>query len=90
MNAVVQPQKIETIFDHNLTNEERDLLAISTDETEYSHIEGMSQHDITLELVYLFGIRNNQDMINKYIAKLDPDFVKTELKWDALMPLATD
>ena len=82
MNAVLKHGKLETIFDYDLTEEERNWLTLGLSEAEYLAIT--SQQGVTMGLVSLFGMRNNQEMINKYLARLDPDFVKTELNWDTL------
>lgn len=88
MNAVLKPEKPETIFDYAPTKEERDLLTLGLSETEYIAI--VSPHGVNMGLVHLFAMRNNQAMIDKYLAKLDKDFVKTNLKWDALIASEND
>jgi len=83
MNAVVKESHVETIFDYELTDTEKTLLTFGMSYTEY--LGTASYEGIYLGLAALFGMRGDKVQQQKYIKKLDEDFIKTNIKWDALI-----
>ncbi len=60
MNAVLKPQHIETIFDYDLTDKERFMLAPLMSYDEY--LTDATQEDINLGLTSLFGVRGEHEL----------------------------
>ena len=82
MSAVVKEKPVETIFDYDLTDEERASLTFGIDEQEY--LDTHDEESINKGLMFLFAMRNDSDKANFYMSKLDKDWVKLNLKWDKL------
>ena len=83
MNAVLKPQHIETIFDYDLTEEEKALLIAGMSEQEY--LQASSPQRFYMGLAALFGMRGDKEKKQQYINKLDPEFVRTEINWDRII-----
>jgi hypothetical protein len=82
MNAVVKPESVETIFDYELSAEEREVLTFGLSESEY--LRTASQEGLNMGLAALFGMRGDNEKSKVYLNKLDQDFVKLNVYWDSL------
>ncbi len=70
MNAVVQPQKIETIFDHHITEDEfKQLFDFEESQEDYEYT--LSQTDAYVDLHYLYELRGNLERAQFYLNQLD-------------------
>ena len=84
MSAILK-NHIETIFDYDLTDEEKTMLVFDQSETEY--ILTHNEESINKALMFLFSMRNNSERAGFYQAKLNKDWVKLNIKWDSVQPL---
>lgn len=70
MNAVVKAQHIETIFDHNITNDEfEELFDFLESQSDYEF--QLNQSDAYVDLHHLYELRDNEKMAKFYLNKLD-------------------
>lgn len=70
MNAVVQPTKIETIFDHHVTEDEfKQLFDFEESQEDYEY--ALSQTDAYVDLHYLYELRGNLERAQFYLNQLD-------------------
>ena len=72
---------IETIFDYDLTYDERELLTYGLSESDYDKFSSVDSKVIALAA--LFGMRGDKEKSKLYLGKLNDDFVKTNIKWDS-------
>jgi len=72
---------IETIFDYDLTDDERELLTYGLSESDYDKVSSIESKIIALAA--LFGMRGDKEKSKLYLGKLNDDFVKTNIKWDS-------
>lgn len=86
MNAVVKEKPVETIFDYDLTDEEKSVLVFDQSVDEY--IATHDQEAITLSLMFLFSMRGDKKQADIYKNKLNQDFVKTNINWDRVVEAA--
>lgn len=84
MTAILN-NHIETIFDYDLTDEERELLTYGLSEFDYNNLSSIDSKFIAL--ASLFGMRGDKERSKLYLDKLNHDFVKTNIKWDSVQPL---
>jgi hypothetical protein len=83
MSAVIKEKHIETIFDYDLTDEEREVLTFGLSEKDYLEIS--SSDNIYLGLASLFDMRGDYKKGAFYLNKVNQDFVKTNIKYDFLI-----
>lgn len=70
MNAVLKPQSIETIFDHDITDDEfEELFDFLESQSDYEF--QLSQSDAYVDLHHLYELRDNGKMAKFYLNKLD-------------------
>jgi hypothetical protein len=70
MNTVLKPQHIETIFDHNITDDEfEELFDFLESQPDYEFQLGQS--DAYVDLHHLYELRGNEKMAGFYLNKLD-------------------
>ena len=74
---------IETIFDYDLTDEERELLTYGLSEFDYDKVSSIDSK--VMALASLLGMRGDKEKSKLYLNKLNHDFVKTNIKWDSLI-----
>ena len=82
MSAILK-NHIETIFDYDLTDEERELLAYDLSKFDYDKLSSIDSK--IMGLAALFGMRGDKEKSKLYLDKLNRDFVKTNIKWDSLI-----
>ena len=81
MSAILN-NHIETIFDHDLTDAELDLLSGGMSKEEYMSI--INQEGINHDLMSLFAIRGDTKKADFYMNLLEKDYVKLNIKWDSV------
>lgn len=70
MNTVLKPQHIETIFDHDITDDEFEgLFDFLESQSDYEF--ELSQVDAYVDLHHLYELRNDEKMAKFYLNKLD-------------------
>lgn len=70
MNAAVQPQIIETIFNHQVTEDEfKQLFELTESQEDYEF--ALSQTDAYIDVYYLYELRGNHALAHSYLNKLD-------------------
>lgn len=84
MSAILK-NHIETIFDYDLTDDEKSMLVFDQSEQEY--ISTHNEESINKALMFLFSMRNNSKKASFYQSKLNKDWVKLNIKWDSVQPL---
>jgi len=65
-------KKIETIFDHNMTDEERGYMCVY-DTLEELLESGMSQDDCYLDIAILYKWRGDEETSQKYLNKMSEE-----------------
>jgi hypothetical protein len=80
MNAVIKENRVETIFDYVLRQDEHEFIALGMSADDY--MTNVSEHDIYFDLAALFDMRGDKQHSSFYKSKLNPEFVKTTLNWD--------
>jgi hypothetical protein len=70
MNAVLKPQHIETIFDHDITDDEfEELFDFLESQSDYEF--ALSQTDAFVHLHRLYELRGNEKLAKFYLNQLD-------------------
>ena len=84
MSAVVKEKHVETIFDYDLSQVELDTIACGLSESSY--LELLNEETFNKDLMFLFAMRGESDKADFYMAKLNKEWVKLNLKWDSFDP----
>ena len=69
MNAVVKPEKIETIFDHHVTASEL-IELFDFEENLDDYLYALSQDSAYAHLYFLYHLRNDNDVATGYLNKI--------------------
>ncbi len=77
MNAILEPQHIETIFDYDVSETELNIL-FGDIETYQEYIEFLSQDGAYADLSKLFRLRGDEKTANKYISMISNKELKTQ------------
>lgn len=78
MNAIVKPEKIETIFDHHVAEDELKKLLYGDTESleEYTHY--LNQDGAYADIAQLLRSRGDNDNALKYISMITDDELRTQ------------
>ncbi|SJM96052.1 hypothetical protein [Crenothrix polyspora] len=72
MNAVVKPTKLETIFDHNITDVEFEEI-LGEPETLDEYLYSLSQDSAYAHLYFLYELREDMETAKLYLNKIKDD-----------------
>jgi hypothetical protein len=78
MNAVVQPQKLETVFDHNITKDELRKLLYGDTESLEEYTQFLDQDGAYADIAQLLRSRGDNDKALKYISMITDNELRTQ------------
>ena len=80
MSAVLKPEKIETIYDHGVTESEILALTNGYPETQEEYFEALSQDGAYADLFRLYRLRGNKDKASYYLERIEDPAFKNQFK----------
>ncbi len=78
MNAIVQPQKLETVFDHNITEEELSKLLYGDTESVEEYTQFLNQDGAYSDIAQLLRSRGDNDKALSYISLISNNELRTQ------------
>ena len=78
MSASLNNQKIETVFDHGITQSEMDSL-FGGEESFTEYYSELSINDAYADLYFLYEIRNNHNQATIFLNKINDDNYRKHL-----------
>ena len=80
MNAIPKPKYPESIFDHNPTQGELDVLFFGCPETQAEYFEVMDQDGCMADLAVLYRVRGDEDAANRFISKVSDPRIRMQFR----------
>ena len=78
MNAVVQPQTLETVFDHHITKDELSKLLYGDTESSEEYTQFLDQDGAYSDIAQLLRSRGDNDTALKYISMITDNELRTQ------------
>ena len=79
MNPVLKTNKLETIFEHGVTDNELSTLFYGAPEPENEYRDGLSHDGLLVDIVRLYQLRGNTDAANRYLSLIEDASIRSEL-----------